>query len=287
MKKIFTLSLMALVAIVAMAQSYPERVYLCGPAGPGWATKTWPMYTNLDANGVPDGTYEWVGDLKEGSLKFLYGGDWEPAYVSQTNGEALSEGVHNMGTRITGEDPDNQWAVTAGRYKLTIDVAAMTLTVADGTGMDAVNGDEQVFLYMVGDGCTTSWNLGDAKSLAITGENIFEGDFELTGSGEMKFLTQRDFGAALYGPATNGEALNGTGTYTLVRHESSDDSKFAVSLSGTYHFVLNLTAGTMVVSNPTALKNVNDNASVNKVIENGQLVILKNGVRYNAQGARF
>ena len=38
MKKFFTLSLMAMVAVLAMAQ-FPTRIYLCGPAGPGWATE--------------------------------------------------------------------------------------------------------------------------------------------------------------------------------------------------------------------------------------------------------
>ena len=73
MKKFFTLSLMAMVAVLAMAQ-FPTRIYLCGPAGPGWATETWPMYTYVAEDGVtPTGMYEWVGDLNEGELKFLHG----------------------------------------------------------------------------------------------------------------------------------------------------------------------------------------------------------------------
>lgn len=286
MKKIFTLSLLAMASILMMAQSFPERVYLCGPAGPGWATKTWPMYTNLDATGAPDGTYEWVGDLTTGSLKLLHGNDWEPGYASATKDEAFTVGVHQVVDRPTGADPDNQWSVTAGRYKLVLDVTAMTLTVSDGTGMAAKNGDDQIFhLIMVGDGCSTGWSLDDAIELENKGNGLFEGEGTIETTGEIKFLCQRDWGMH-YGPVTNGETFSGIGSYTIARHGGDTDCKFQVQLAAEtkLHFAINLNTNTMVVTAATSGIQNTTETKATKLIKDGQIVILKNGVYYNVVG---
>lgn len=51
---------------------------------------------------------------------------------------------------------------------------------------------------------------------------------------------------------------------------------------------IEISQGTMeVIEHATAVENVEAGAKVVKTIENGQLVIIKNGVRYNAQGAQL
>lgn len=256
MKKFFLLSLMTFAAICVMAQ-YPTRVYLCGPGTPsGWSTEHNPMYTNVDADNNPTGTYEWVGNLNDGEMKLLYGSSWEPGYASATDGEALTVGQHEVIDRPTNADPDNKWAAAAGRFKLVLDVTNMTLTVSDGTGLDDKNGDAQTFVapkpanvYPIGDGTTYGWNTGSTEPIAMVEgtDGVYDGVVFLK-SGEFKLLHQADWGAQ-YGPVENGEVINGAGTYSLCK--PSDDNKWRISETITdltaYHMIADVNAGTLVL----------------------------------------
>lgn len=256
MKKVFLLNLLALVAVFAVAQ-YPSRVYLCGPAGPGWATEQWPMYTNVAEDGVtPNGTYEWIGDLSDGDLKFLHGSSWEPGYAPTVNGEALSVGTHTIIDRPTGEDPDDKFAVTAGRYKLEINLTgeSFVLTVSDGTGLVSKDGSEQTFkaevpacVYPIGDATQYGWSPSSSEPIAkAEGADIFDGVVFLK-NGEFKLLHQPDWGAQ-YGPVEGGEGISGAGTYTLCK--PSDDNKWIISgideLTA-FHMIADIEAGTLVL----------------------------------------
>lgn len=260
MKKIYSLCLMAMMAIAAMAQ-YPTRIYLCGPAGPGWATETWPMYTYVEEDGVtPTGVYEWVGDLAEGQIKFLYGSSWEPAFVAVEDGEALSEGDHAMSTRLSGEDPDNKWVAVEGRYKLVIDLTgeAGVLRVADGTGLDDKNGEDQHFeapvpeqVYPVGDGTEYGWTPGLSEPIAkAEGADVFDGVVFLH-NGEFKLLHQPDWGAQ-YGPTENGEIISGAGVYSLCKPEGDNKWKIdGIEELTAYHMIADVEAGTLVLRDTT------------------------------------
>ena len=262
MKKFFTLSLMAMVAVLAMAQ-FPTRIYLCGPAGPGWATETWPMYTYVAEDGVtPTGMYEWVGDLNEGDLKFLHGSSWEPGYAPTVNGEALTVGEHTIIDRPTGSDPDNKFAVTAGRYKLEINLTgeAFVLTVSDGTGLADKDGSDQQFevpvpekVYPIGDGTSYGWNPSSADPIEKSeGADIFDGVVFLK-NGDFKLMHQPDWGAQ-YGPMANGEVISGAGSYTLCK--PSDDNKWKIEgiddLTA-FHMIANVTEGTLVLRDTTVV----------------------------------
>ena len=262
MKKFFTLSLMAMVAVLAMAQ-FPTRIYLCGPAGPGWATEKWPMYTYVAEDGVtPTGMYEWVGDLNEGDLKFLHGSSWEPGYAPTVNGEALTVGEHTIIDRPTGSDPDDKFAVTAGRYKLEINLTgeAFVLTVSDGTGLADKDGSDQQFevpvpekVYPVGDGTSYGWNPSSADPIEKSeGADIFDGVVFLK-NGDFKLMHQPDWGAQ-YGPMANGEVISGAGSYTLCK--PSDDNKWKIEgiddLTA-FHMIANVTEGTLVLRDTTVV----------------------------------
>lgn len=262
MKKFFTLSLMAMVAVLAMAQ-FPTRIYLCGPAGPGWATETWPMYTYVAEDGVtPTGMYEWVGDLNEGDLKFLHGSSWEPGYAPTVNGEALTVGEHTIIDRPTGSDPDDKFAVTAGRYKLEINLTgeAFVLTVSDGTGLADKDGSDQQFevpvpekVYPVGDGTSYGWNPSSADPIEKSeGADIFDGVVFLK-NGDFKLMHQPDWGAQ-YGPIANGEVISGAGSYTLCK--PSGDNKWKIEgiddLTA-FHMIANVTEGTLVLRDTTVV----------------------------------
>lgn len=260
MKKFFFLSFFALVSAISMMAQFSNRVYLCGPAGPGWATEQWPMYTNVDADNNPTGTYEWIGNLNEGQIKFLFGSSWEPAYVATVDGEALSAGVHNMQTRLNGDDADNKWQAAAGRYKLVIDAAQMTLTVSDGTGLDDKNGNEQVFkapvptnIYPIGDATSYGWNPGSSEAIAkVEDADVFDGVVFLK-NGEFKLLHQPDWGAQ-YGPVEGGEPIIGAGTYSLCKPEG--DNKWniqGINELTAFHMIADINAGTLVLRDTTVV----------------------------------
>lgn len=257
MKKFFTTCLMAMVAVLVMAQ-FPTRVYLCGPAGPGWATEQWPMFTEVDANNAPTGVYEWIGDLQDGQIKFLYGSSWEPAYVATVDGEALTAGDHSMQTRLNGDDADNKWEAVAGRYRLIINAATMTLTVSDGTGLDAKNGDDQTFeaaipdnVYPIGDATQFGWTPGSSEPIANEND-IFDGVVFLK-NGEFKLLHQSDWGAQ-YGPVEAGESITGAGEYTLCK--PADDNKWVITgldnLTA-FHMIADPKAGKLILRDTTVV----------------------------------
>lgn len=259
MKKLFFFCLLALAAVSMMAQ-YPTRVYLCGPAGPGWTTETWPMFTNVDSDNNPTGTYEWIGDLNDGELKLLYGSSWEPGYASAADAEAFTFGDHVVVDRPTGADPDNKWAVTAGRYKMVLTLSSMTLTVSDGTGLEAKNGDNQHFaaavpanVYPIGDATSYGWNPGSSEPIAkAEGADVFDGVVFLK-NGEFKLLHQSDWGAQ-YGPVEGGEPIIGAGTYTLCKPEG--DNKWnvqGIDELTAFHMIANVAAGTLVLRDTSVI----------------------------------
>lgn len=266
MKKFIFLSAM-LLASVAMSAQYPTRVYLCGPASPSatagseWLTEHDPMYTYVEEDGVtPTGIYEMVADLKDGDLKLLHGSSWEPGYCPATDQEALTTGSHTIIDRPTGADPDNKWAVTAGRYKLVLSLLDSTLTVSDGTGLEDKNGNEQTFkaaipeaVFAVGDGTSFGWNPGSADSILQVEEGIFDGVVFLK-SGEFKLMHQQDWGAQ-YGPVENGEAITGAGTYSLCK--PADDNKWKVAETiaelTPFHMIADVNAGTLVLRDTSVI----------------------------------
>lgn len=262
MKKFFTLSLMALVAIVAMAQSYPNHIYLCGPAGPGWVTKQWPMYTNQDAAGQPNGTYEWVGNLNSGELKFLYGDHYEPAYVSQTNNEALTIGAHTlMDHPVLDDSTDNKFAVTAGRYKLVIDLTGenIALTVIDGTGLEDKNGDSQMplypeHLYLIGSGCGAGWSTENAIEMTTVQDGVYTLTTTIYGHSaseeynELKFLSSKSWDKPHVGPTVDGESFTGVGVYSAAVFTEGDKKYHNTNtVTGVYDLTLNLIDSTLTV----------------------------------------
>ena len=70
--------------------------------------------------------------------------------------------------------------------------------------------------------------------------------------------------------------------------EDTDFMTLVADMEGTYTFTWTLATNTLLVTfpaDPTNLEDINAGEKAIKVIENNQLIIIKNGIRYNAQGA--
>lgn len=144
-------------------------------------------------------------------------------------------------------------------------------------------------LYEIGD--NQGWKPSEAIEMTQKAENIFEGTFEFTkeGASYFAFITVKPetddwtlTNANRFGGATNNELVVNDGTYDLAVGELC-----LTANPGTYTITVNLNTKTASVKlEDSAINNLNGEEQVTKVIKNGQLYIIRNGVMYTATGAR-
>lgn len=240
--------LSVLVALIVAVPSFANTISLIGEATPGG----WSLDNAVAMKPTADGVFEFVGDLKDGSLKLITQNDFAPSYGPQTNGESLVIGTVELAYRATYDDPDNAFAVKAGRYSLVLDLSGEVakLTVADGTGLaDKWYVEYPDTLYAVGDATVAGWTATEAIALSETADNsgIYV-DTLLLKSGELKFLNQKDWGAG-YGARVANEPINNAGVYALAALDSTD-MKFKVALLQATEFMVevNVVEGTLTLT---------------------------------------
>lgn len=240
--------LSVLVALIVAVPSFANTISLIGEATPGG----WSLDNAVAMKPMADGVFEFVGDLKDGSLKLITQNDFAPSYGPQTNGDSLVVGTVELAYRATYDDPDNAFAVKAGRYSLVLDLSGEVakLTVADGTGLaNKWYVEYPDTLYAVGDATVAGWTATEAIALSETADNsgIYV-DTLLLKSGELKFLNQKDWGAG-YGARVANEPINNAGVYALAALDSTD-MKFKVALPQTTEFVVevNVVEGSLTLT---------------------------------------
>ena len=240
--------LSVLVALIVAVPSFANTISLIGEATPGG----WSLDNAVAMKPTADGVFEFVGDLKDGSLKLITQNDFAPSYGPQTNGDSLVIGTVELAYRATYADPDNAFAVKAGRYSLVLDLSGEVakLTVADGTGLaDKWYVEYPDTLYAVGDATMAGWTATEAIALSETADNsgIYV-DTLLLKSGELKFLNQKDWGAG-YGARVANEPINNAGVYALAALDSKD-MKFKVALLQATEFVVevNVVEGSLTLT---------------------------------------
>lgn len=240
--------LSVLVALIVAVPSFANTISLIGEATPGG----WSLDNAVAMKPTADGVFEFVGDLKDGSLKLITQNDFAPSYGPQTNGDSLVVGTVELAYRATYDDPDNAFAVKAGRYSLVLDLSGEVakLTVADGTGLaDKWYVEYPDTLYAVGDATVAGWTATEAIALSETADNsgIYV-DTLLLKSGELKFLNQKDWGAG-YGARVANEPINNAGVYALAALDSKD-MKFKVALLQATEFVVevNVVEGSLTLT---------------------------------------
>lgn len=240
--------LSVLVALIVAVPSFANTISLIGEATPGG----WSLDNAVAMKPTADGVFEFVGDLKDGSLKLITQNDFAPSYGPQTNGDSLVIGTVELAYRASYEDPDNAFAVKAGRYSLVLDLSGEVakLTVADGTGLaDKWYVEYPDTLYAVGDATVAGWTATEAIALSETADNsgIYV-DTLLLKSGELKFLNQKDWGAG-YGARVANEPINNAGVYALAALDSTD-MKFKVALLKATEFVVevNVVEGSLTLT---------------------------------------
>jgi hypothetical protein len=207
----------------------PAAIYALGDGtAAGWDnTKA----IKIDQTSTP-GVYEGVLDLTEAkSLKFIQDlGAWQPQW-----GQAKGQSAGILGANLGGgEDPD---AITtpspSGKYKVTVDLGAMTYKVAAAYPSA---------LYMIGDGVGDwSWDNTDLPMIPVNSHpNLFWKIVWMNASGGFKFAPQKawkdDFGKT--GDATGGVFAKG------------GDNIPVPGTAGYYMVVVDLTANKIAISDP-------------------------------------
>ena len=110
-----------------------------------------------------------------------------------------------------------------------------------------------------------------------------EAELSIVLVGENPYLaTVEDFSAASYLVTTAGSLTFLRGGLEIVEVGDVMIAYIGVLCSDHKWYNITLTTGTEL---PTALENLDTTVAPVKVIENGQLIIIRNGVQYNAQGA--
>lgn len=250
-----------------LAITYPEIQHTYTVAGNSdylFGTTWDPSNTDNDMIKQEDGTYKWEKTeltLATSTIAFkvCQDHDWNPAYPASDYELAISEG---------------------GIYTITITFNPEgNVVAAEATK----TGDADVLptVAMHGDFINKSWQ---------DTENFTPAEDKLTASLTLNLAAdQYEFGMRIGG--SGNWTANGA---TLTREANSTDisvgsgnMKLIADVAGDYIFTYTFETNTLAVTFPTAtgITNTEVSEKVVKMIENGQLIIIKNGVRYNAQGA--
>lgn len=251
MKKIVLSFLLVILPFVA-SSAHPTRIYLIGEATPnGWSLDAAPLMER-----VSDGVYEWVGNLNGGSLKFLSQKDWVPSYGPTENNTPLAAGAMDLAFRASGEDSDNAFSVTAGRWSLRMDLTGETpqIIVADGAGL-ADKGYATYYplasIYAIGNATAAGWTIENAIEMKETTTNsgMYAAVLNLKKEGELKFLNQKDWGDG-YGATNVDTPITGAGEYDIATLDA-DDKKFVTNIADStdYEVIVDVNRSKLIVKN--------------------------------------
>ena len=121
---------------IAEPTAYPIKLWAVGSA----LQSEWSFTNeNIIVNTGEEGVYTWIGDLKEGELKFYNGDTFTAvAYGAESNGTLLQEG--DLTLTILGSD-DNKFSVSADQaanYTLTVDLKNMKLNAKKNNGSSTI-----------------------------------------------------------------------------------------------------------------------------------------------------
>lgn len=143
-------------------------------------------------------------------------------------------------------------------------------------------------LYILGDIENLGWKETAPAEMTYEGNGIFSGVYTFTGATSyFAFCTEFGSWEAVNGSRFAGDANNLLECKVPVEMTGKGDGMCLTVAQGEYEVVVNVPMMTCTVfaKAASALENIETVKAV-KFIENGQVYILKNGVRYNVLGAQ-
>lgn len=149
--------------------------------------------------------------------------------------------------------------------------------------------EEIEHLYLIGDfQQPSSWTPNAGMPLTKTATNVFEGDFTVARNNisYFAFVTeQSDDWTVVNAHRFGGAIQNELVTIGSEADVAAGELCFTIN-DGAYHFVVDLNQMKFIVSAATAVEQINTNASPVKLVRDGQVIIIRNGVEFNLLGTQ-
>jgi len=207
----------------------PDAIYVLGDGtAAGWDNT---IAVKISQTATP-GIYEAILDLTaEKSMKFIQTlGAWQPQW-----GQVKDQAIGVLGANLGGgTDPENiATPSTSGKYKVTIDLSAMTYKVVAAFPSA---------LFMIGDGVGGwDWATVDLPMVAVNSHpNLFWKIVWIESTGSFKFAPQREWK----------DDFGKTGNATAGVYDKGGDNISVPGTAGYYMVVVDLTANKIAIADP-------------------------------------
>ncbi len=145
-------------------------------------------------------------------------------------------------------------------------------------------------LYILGNVANVGWNETAPAEMTYEGNGIFSGVYTFTdATSYFAFCTEKGSWDAVNGSRFAGDANNLLTVGVPAKMLGRGDNMCFTAAAGTYKVVVNVAGAfccTLFEATGTAVENVQVAEKAIKVVENGQVYILKGNVRYNVLGAQ-
>jgi len=219
-----------------------SNLYIVGDASPsGWNIGNPKAFTQN-----PDDSYlfTYEAHLSPGEFKIsTYTGDWcDGDWINPPQPDAAISEADFIITQGC-EGPDNKWRVTEeteGRYKITVNLYDNTINI------------EKINLYIIGDGGTNGWNIGNPEPMAYAkGVYTFSGELGADNpTGEFKISKFKGdwCDGEWINSASENQSLSNT-NYIVTQGCDGPDNKWKLQVgdAGSYVITINLDSEEMTI----------------------------------------
>ena len=265
----------------------PDTYQIIGGFTNNWSTADAIQFE--EENGVLTATI----DNLNGSFKIIKNRGWDEQWATNWDTKAgLEMNVPYVLGAKTTSDPDN---LTLSNPFATYDNAVLTLVPQDNGDMvlTLVSGTfKKMEANWYFPGTKLGWNCTEAQQFApVEGKTDTYELLAAEFSGDFKVVYGNwavEFGTSMNGETPNLWNVNEEYTCQIKGSNINPAVADAVYTDCTITLVVdyeNVSVKLLIATEGSALENTQVTEKAIKVIENGQLIIIKNGVRYNALGA--
>lgn len=209
-----------------------ENVYEFGD-NQGWATDAGVAMTNVAPN-VFEGEFTFANATSYFTFASAVGADWDAVNPHRYGASNQDEAIANGDVKALHLGWANSFAIPAGKYRLTVDLNAMTVTVKQLW--------DHLYLF---DNLSGDWVFGDGIDVTKTGENIFEIEY---GIPEGKYIIFSTTHGADWDAVNAGRLyIESDGNYWVdgdseagISATSGDDKTLLFKSGGRYTFTVDL-----------------------------------------------
>lgn len=211
-----------------------RHLYMVGDATTGgWSVE--------DATPIPEtssesGIYQWTGNLKVGSIKFLTTtADWWPAYVRDAS--AADETTLVYYESYPGDEKDRKFLIEyEGEYTLTVNTVTLKLDIHPNFTPAPVESK----VYLIGDATSCGWAVDNPIEMTKLSESSFTWTGDLT-YGKFRFITNVGAFWPGYVRDTENEGK------IMYDKEGQHDVSFDVETQGNYTITIDIDALTISI----------------------------------------